>query len=235
MLPPEGTPTLPPEATQVSLKQDEAKTRLLPPPPSSVGSCREEGEDKEAPAGQDDERIEIGAEDVFMAKRLYAAVPWPGRGSVGVKRKREILDRLAVLAAGGWSEERVREYVTGRIPDWTPVRVPADLVASVLRDCPIQVSEAFTPAVQPRDDDELAQAQEDAQRLEEQHAQQKIVIADCGVCDELGYVMPAGTGSIEWHGHGPMTLSSQKRKAQARVAQILEERETGETPWETGP
>jgi hypothetical protein len=108
-------------------------------------------------------------------------------------------------------------------------------VASVLRDCPVQVSEAFTPAVQPRDDDELAQAQEDAQRLEEQHAQQKIVIADCGVCDELGYVMPAGTGSIEWHGHGPMTLSSQKRKAQARVAQILEERETGETPWETGP
>jgi hypothetical protein len=233
---PDSTCVLSPEATHRLDKQEEAKTRFLPPPPSSVGSRRDEDEEKGSPAGQDgtedDEAIEVTADDVLLAKRLFGSVPWPGRGVIGARKKREILDRLAMMAAGGWTEEMVHDYVKGRIPDWTAVKSPADLVAFVLNDSPLRVSEAFTAPVEPREDDELTQAQEEAERLEVQHAQQKLVIAECIECDELGYVMPFGKGSIEWHGHGSMNLSSLKRKAQARAAQIAEERRSGETPWE---
>ena len=234
VLPPGGTQALPPEGTQMSHKQDETKTRLLPPPPSSVGLRRDEGEDgkEAAPAGPDN--VEITSDHLLMAKRLYGAVPWPSRMPVNARKKKEITERLAMMAACGWDEERVREYISGQIPDWSKAKSPMALVASVLQDCPLETAEAFTESVETVEDVELAKADEAARKLEAQYAQQKLVIADCIECDDLGYVMPHGAGSIEWHGHGKMSLSSEMRKTQAAAARMREERETGETPWETG-
>jgi hypothetical protein len=232
---PDSTCGLSPEATLMVDKLDEAKTRLLPPPPSSVGfrSDDEDEETKEAPAGQDDDYIEITSEDLLMARRLLGAVPWPSKFSMGVKVKERMLDRLSVMAAKGWTEEMIRDLISSRIPDWSRARQPAVLVASILEDSPLGVSEAFTGPVEAQEDAEVVQADAEAKRLEIQYAQQKLVIAECIECDELGYVMPHGTGSIQWHGHGKMSLSSEMRKAQAAAARLREERATGESPWDT--
>lgn len=210
-----------PDAQHGVQELEEAITRT-PPPPSSVGP-QEDEEDREAPAGQDDENIEITSDDLLMAERLLDAVPWPSKVAVGIKNRKRIIARLSMMAAKGWTEEMVRDLVKERIPDWKAARYPASLVAQVLEDSPLETSEAFTAPVEGQEDTAVKELQEQVDRLEIQHAQQKLFIADCLECDELGYVMPPGTGQIQWHGHGPMTLGNDKRKLQAQIAKLKDD------------
>lgn len=237
-----------PGATSKSEEREEAiTTRNPPPPPPSSGatSRRDEDEDLQSPLRGYDTQIqeepegdgppvEVTSVDLLRAKVLLEAIPWPGkRVPMGAAVRQKILIRMAELSAGGWTERDVAEYISGRIPDWKAVRRPADLVATLLADSPTRLREAFQEAPEPREEGELAEARRDHERLARLLDQQQAMIADCSVCDEMGWFIPVGGGTMEWHGHGKMGLNVERNRAGRKLAQ-LEEAQAGqdEQVWE---
>jgi hypothetical protein len=172
--------------------------------------------------------------DLLRAKALLEAVPWPSkRMALGAALRQKLLTRLSELSAGGWNEDDVTEYLCARIPDWKAVRRPAELVASLLADSPTVLREAFTEAAKPREGGELWEAKREHDRLQALLRQQKALINDCSGCDEMGWHVPVGGGTIEWHNHGKMGLNTQVNRAGRKLAQI-EEAMAGDDPqvWE---
>lgn len=236
-----------PGATSKSEEREEAITTRNPPPPPSSGatSRRDEDEDLQSPLRGYDAQIqeepeddgppvEVTSVDLLRAKVLLEAIPWPGkRVPMGAAVRQKILIRMAELSAGGWTERDVAEYISGRIPDWKAVRRPADLVATLLADSPTRLREAFQEAPEPREEGELAEARRDHERLARLLDQQQAMIADCSVCDEMGWFIPVGGGTMEWHGHGKMGLNVERNRAGRKLAQ-LEEAQAGqdEQVWE---
>lgn len=236
-----------PDPAYTPEEQAEPSTnRILPPPPSSGARTRDEVEDeRDAPSGgkrtQTDGPVTVTGADVMHANTLMSAIPWPNRRmALSTKTKRTIMDRLAELSAGGWEAGDVTSYVNTQIPDWKAVRRPADLVVSVLGDAPTRLSEAFTDAPQAREeatepevDPELAEARAEHERLKALKLQQKALIDDCSVCDEMGWFIPVGGGTMVWHDHGKMGLNTEVNRAGRRLAQI-EEKLAGEDQqvWE---
>lgn len=228
-----------PEAAWKPEETEESSTRrtLPPPPPSSGARTRDEAaEDLKAPSGgrrtQDEKPVEVTSEDIAHAKILLSAIPWPNKKmALGVTVKRTILDRLSALSAGGWEAEDITAYMNAQIPDWKRVRRAADLVASVLTDAPTYLREAFTDAPQAREEDtqppadpELEEARAEHERLQMLRAQQKELIADCSVCDDMGWFIPVGGGTMLWHDHGKMGLTTEANRAGRKLAQIEEAR-----------
>ena len=214
---------------------------------SSSSSRRDEDEDLQSPLRgydaqiqeepeeeEDGPPVEVTSVDLLRAKVLLEAIPWPGkRVPMGAAVRQKILIRMAELSAGGWTERDVAEYISGRIPDWKAVRRPADLVATLLADSPTRLREAFQEAPEPREEGELAEARRDHERLARLLEQQQAMIADCSVCDEMGWFIPVGGGTMEWHGHGKMGLNVERNRAGRKLAQ-LEEAQAGqdEQVWE---
>jgi len=250
-LPPDTTSGLPPEATSRVEEVEEATTTRIPPPPPSSGAKRrsdEDDEDSQSPLRgytaqiQEPEpepedgggEIEVTPVDLLRAKALLEAVPWPSkRMALGAALRQKLLTRLSELSAGGWNEDDVTEYLCARIPDWKAVRRPAELVASLLADSPTVLREAFTEAAKPREGGELWEAKREHDRLQALLRQQKALINDCSGCDEMGWHVPVGGGTIEWHNHGKMGLNTQVNRAGRKLAQI-EEAMAGDDPqvWE---
>lgn len=239
VLPPRSTSCSPGGAPDAPLEsQQEA-------PFSTSSSRRDEDEDLQSPLRGYDAQIqeepeddgppvEVTSVDLLRAKVLLEAVPWPGkRVPMGAAVRQKILIRMAELSAGGWTERDVAEYISGRIPDWKAVRRPADLVATLLTDSPTRLREAFQEAPEPREEGELAEARRDHERLARLLDQQQAMIADCSVCDEMGWFIPVGGGTMEWHGHGKMGLNVERNRAGRKLAQ-LEEAQAGqdEQVWE---
>jgi hypothetical protein len=212
---------------------------------SSTSSRSEVEDERDAPSGgkrtQGEGPVTVTGADVMHANTLMSAIPWPNRRmALSTKTKRVIMDRLAELSAGGWEAGDVTAYVNTQIPDWKAVRRPADLVVSVLGDAPTRLSEAFTDAPQAREeptepevDPELAEARAEHERLKALKLQQKALIDDCSVCDEMGWFIPVGGGTMVWHDHGKMGLNTEVNRAGRRLAQI-EEKLAGEDQqvWE---
>jgi hypothetical protein len=239
-----------PEATRKSWERDEATTKTLPPPPSSGATSRRDEDDEDRtsplrgysaqaqepePDGRDEEPVEVTSVDLLRAKALMAAIPWPvsKRMAMGATVRQRILSRMAELSAGGWNEDDVAEYISGRVPDWKAVRRPAELVATLLADSPTRLREAFQEAPEPREGDELAEARREHDRLAALLEQQKVMIADCSVCDEMGWYVPVGGGTMDWHGHGKMGLNTERNRAGRKVAQLEEARSTDDQQvWE---
>lgn len=238
-----------PGATSKSEEREEAITTRNPPPPPSSGatSRRDEDEDLQSPLrgydaqiqepepeGDGGGEVEVTPVDLLRAKALLGAVPWPSkRMALGAALRQKLLTRLSELSAGGWNEDDVNEYLCARIPDWKAVRRPAELVASLLTDSPTVLREAFTEAAKPREGGELWEAKREHDRLQALLRQQKALIDDCSGCDEMGWHVPVGGGTIEWHNHGKMGLNTQVNRAGRKLAQI-EEAMAGDDPqvWE---
>lgn len=242
---PEATLAPGPDPALVQEEVEPSSIRTILPPPPSSGARRRDAdeEDSKSPSGGEGAHgpVAVTGADVMHANTLLSAIPWPNRKmALGTKIKRTILDRLAELSAGGWESGDVTSYVSAQIPEWKAVRRPGDLVASVLRDAPTKLSEAFTDAPEAREeptgdqaDPELAEAKADHERLKALKVQQKALIDDCSVCDEMGWFIPVGGGTMLWHDHGKMGLNTDVNRAGRRLAQLEEARSTEEQPaWE---
>lgn len=257
-----------PEATETPGETDEASTTRNPPPPTpspvGVGVVAEDGEDLEAasggeehthfeeqytgepeaaePAREDSLKTEVTEAHHHKALSLMGAIPWPRRNvGLGVKVKGEIMERLAVLAAGGWSEQDIREYIDARVTVWEKVRHPANIVLFALNDAPEVIREVFVepaPAKLSPEQKKLAELEAVHARLSAEREQQLIEVRLCADCDEGGWFWLSGrpsVGSPSWHGHGKMGLITEVNRAGSAVARYREAMEPDENLWELAP
>lgn len=200
-----------------------------------------EPEEAPEPEREDSLKIEVTEAHHHKARLLLGAIPWPRKNvGLGVKTKGEIMERLAVLAAGGWEPEDVRDYLSGGT-DWSKVRYPSYFVLNKLNDAPEVIREVFVEAAPVK----LSPEQKKLMELEAAHArlsaereQQLIEVRLCADCDEGGWFWASGrpsVGSPSWHGHGKMGLITEVNRAGSAVAQYREAMEPDENLWELAP
>lgn len=219
---------------------------LPPPPPPSQGelAAPEDEEEFEGPCGADstdtdsgDDEFTVSDADRRKASSLLGAIPWPTakKTGLGSKARTLLLERLSVLAAGGWEESDIREFVSSRIPDWSKVRRPSELVLHVLSDAPEGINRAFVE-VEEDVDPKLAEARALHARLDAEYVQQRLDIAQCDDCDSGGYLWPSGqvdVGNPIWHDHNVMSLRIQLNRAGFAMAKLEEAlAPEGDSQWE---